>query len=208
MCLRCVFVQNADKQVQALTQQARTGCHDRLIAAVGKLAVRKTFYSATRDTLRGRFSDVLGLRNQASKPNAAKPVNIIVQLVGNGVALTDAPPTSRTPSEPGARPGPELKRTCDKSRPLLPAPTPAPPPRPLKPADSAPPITLPMLLIPPAELRNPATAEKLPAVPPVVPFEARALANTLAGPKPLSPLSLLPATPTWVPLAVAPKPFS
>lgn len=123
----------------------------------------------------GGFSEIFGLRNKASKPNANKPMIIIVQLAGNGVALTDGP-APRLPSEPGpANPG--SGSMLSKPKPLLPAPNPEPSPNPLEAKK--------LLISPLLELRNPASPEKLLPELPLAPLELKTLAEAPGGEEPL-----------------------
>ena len=103
-------------------------------------------------------------------------MSIIVQLAGNGVALTDV----LTPRSGPGPVGSEFKRKPDNPGPLSPAPRPELSLRPLK----AP--TLPVPIWPPPERKKPTTPAELPPVPPFTPSELKILAETPAGENPVA----------------------
>lgn len=106
-------------------------------------------------------------------------MSIVVQLAGNGVALTDVP-TPWIPSGPEPV-GPEFERMPDKLKPLLPTPKSEPSPGPLK-APAVP-------IWPPPELENPTTPAELP---PFTLSELKTLAETPAGENPLASPAVKP----------------
>ena len=116
------------------------------------------------------FVAEVDLRSQTSRPNV-NPISIIVQLAGNGVALT--PRGSPRPLLPSPRPKelgpPDSDRI--KPGPLLPPAKPPASPTPFMLKNPDPPERLP----PP----NPAPPEKLPPTPLLGPFELTPLNASL-----------------------------